>query len=103
MANTAIGYRSRCNKIEEDYILKVLLVHNAYGTFSGEEASVKNISGLLGHYGHDVIHYFRSSEEISQMPFGKVKAFFSGIYNLSNCFRHFIMFIIFFLLYHHRF
>jgi len=63
------------------YILKILLVHNKYGKPSGEEESIKNLSDLLKKNGHSVTEFFRSSSEISDMPFGKIRAFFSGIYS----------------------
>lgn len=64
--------------------MKILLVHNAYGRFSGEEAVVEGICSLLRSHGHDVIPFFRSSQEIANMPFGKVRAFFSGVYSFSS-------------------
>ena len=61
--------------------MKVLLVHNAYGVFSGEEAVVRDIRGLLLAQGHKVLSFERSSTEIGFMRFGSLKAFLSGIYN----------------------
>lgn len=61
--------------------MKILLIHNSYGTFSGEEAVVQDIRHLLEGQGHTVVSYIRHSEEISQKAFGKIRAFFGGIYN----------------------
>jgi glycosyltransferase involved in cell wall biosynthesis len=64
--------------------MKILLVHNEYGKFSGEEAVVENLSQLLNENGHEVAHFRRSSAEIPQMFLGNVRAFFNGIYSLSS-------------------
>lgn len=61
--------------------MKVCLVHNEYGKFSGEEAVVQNQIALLRMNGHSVCKFERSSSEISDMFLGQVRAFFSGIYN----------------------
>jgi glycosyltransferase involved in cell wall biosynthesis len=61
--------------------MKVLLIHNKYGKFSGEEAVVESQIKLLKDRGHQVITYFRSSEELATIPNGKMKAFFAAFYN----------------------
>lgn len=61
--------------------MKILLIHNKYGKFSGEEAVVESQINLLKANGHKVITYFRSSEELEVMLYGKMKAFFSAFYN----------------------
>ena len=61
--------------------MKILLIHNKYGKFSGEEAVVESQIKLLNANGHHVITYFRSSEELEAMPNGKLKAFFNAFYN----------------------
>lgn len=61
--------------------MKILLTHNRYGQLSGEESIVDTIRDLLASHGHEVISFFRSSEEIPDMRFGKIRAFLSGIYN----------------------
>jgi len=61
--------------------MKVLLIHNKYGKFSGEEAVVESQIKLLKHHGHQVITYFRSSEELATIPNGKMRAFFTAFYN----------------------
>ena len=61
--------------------MKILLIHNKYGKFSGEEAVVESQIKLLRANDHLVITYFRSSEELEAMPNAKLKAFFSAFYN----------------------
>ncbi len=61
--------------------MKVLMVHNKYGKHSGEEAVVNAQMALLKENGHQVVTYFRSSEELEEMPLGKIKAFFLGVHN----------------------
>lgn len=64
--------------------MKVLMVHNEYGRFSGEEAVVERTVRLLEEGGHEVIRLSRSSAEIPQMPMGAVRAFLSGIHSRSS-------------------
>ena len=61
--------------------MKVCLIHNHYGIHTGEEAVVDTTCDLLENHGHEAIPFFRSSEEIPDMRFGKIRAFFAGIYN----------------------
>ena len=61
--------------------MKILIIHNKYGKYSGEEAVVDAQIDLLKVKGHQVITYFRSSEELKTMPIGKAKAFFTAFYN----------------------
>jgi len=60
--------------------MRILLVHNAYGKFSGEEAVVNAQSKLLKSNGHEVVLFERSSAEI-QTLWDKIRAFLTGIYN----------------------
>jgi len=64
--------------------MKICIVHNAYGIFTGEQAVVRGIIKLLKQRGHKVVTFFRSSAEIPNMRFGKLRAFCSGIYSLSS-------------------
>ena len=64
--------------------MKILVVHNEYGKFSGEEAVVYNLCRLLEEQGHSVVKLFRSSAEIADMFIGRTRAFFSGIYSFSS-------------------
>ena len=64
--------------------MRVCLVHNDYGKFSGEELVVESLSYLLKDNGNKVVHFSRSSAELFQMRLGKILAFFSGIYSFSS-------------------
>ncbi len=57
------------------------MVHNDYGSPSGEEHALQAIMDLLRTYGHEVFWFRRSSAEILGSVVGKVKAFFAGIHN----------------------
>lgn len=61
--------------------MKILLIHNKYGKFSGEEAVVDAQINLLKKKGHEIITYLRSSQELEDMPNAKIKAFFSAFNN----------------------
>lgn len=60
--------------------MKILIVHNAYGEFSGEESVVEAQVKLLEGRGHEVLKFERSSAELLSNR-AKCKAFFTGIYN----------------------
>lgn len=64
--------------------MKILIIHNKYGKFSGEEAVVEAQVKLLKSNGHQVRTYFRSSEELEEMNNSKLKAFFSAFYNPNS-------------------
>ncbi|HSW00685.1 MAG TPA: glycosyltransferase family 4 protein [Sedimentisphaerales bacterium] len=64
--------------------MRVLIVHNEYGKFSGEEAVVRGVAELLRRKGHTVIEFSRSSAELETMRLGQVCAFFNGIYSPSS-------------------
>ncbi len=75
--------------------MKIALVHNRYalpGRGSGEEVMVEAIQELLEKNNHQVLPYIRSSLELQEMPFGHIKAFFSGIYSIRarKAFDHFL-------------
>lgn len=61
--------------------MKILIVHNEYGKYSGEEAVVDKMKAMLEGYGHQVVKYHRSSVEINATIMGKLTAFFNGIYS----------------------
>ncbi len=64
--------------------MKILIVHNNYGKYSGEEAVVDKMSGMFTDYGHEVCFYRRTSEGSRDSFVGKVKGFVSGIYSSSG-------------------
>jgi len=61
--------------------LKILLVHNEYKIFSGEEAAVAGLESLLKAKGHEVLCFKRSSASLRDSFYGKIKACAAGIYN----------------------
>lgn len=64
--------------------MKILIIHNKYGKFSGEEAYVESQISLLKSKGHLVVAYYRSSEELEKMTLGKLKVFFTALYNRKS-------------------
>ena len=49
--------------------MRIAIVHNQYGKFSGEEAVVRDQAALLRSRGHEVEFFLRSSTELMQMRF----------------------------------
>jgi glycosyltransferase involved in cell wall biosynthesis len=64
--------------------MNILLIHNHYGGFSGETAVLEKHLSLLKKEGHEIHTYTRSSAEINSTNTGKIKAFFTGVYNPSS-------------------
>lgn len=62
-------------------MIKVAIVHNAYGKTSGEEIVIDNLAQLLAARGVTVQRFSRSSAEIEVTRLGKIPAFFSGMHN----------------------
>lgn len=60
--------------------MRILFVHNCYGSFSGEEAVVNTEIDLLRDKGHQVELFSRKSSELNGLS-GKAKGFCAGIYN----------------------
>lgn len=63
--------------------MRVLVVHNDYAAFSGEEAYLEMLESLLLEHGHEVLRFRRSSGEIEEMKFGRLLAFCSGVYSVD--------------------
>ena len=61
--------------------MRILIAHNDYGSFSGEEAAVEGIAAVLSTHGHDVSWLRRTSAHIGSSGLNKARAFFSGIYS----------------------
>jgi len=61
--------------------MKILIAHNDYGKFSGEEQAIQTLAAILQEHGHTVFWYRRTSATIGASSIQKIKAFFSGIYN----------------------
>ena len=61
--------------------MKVLLVHNNYGKYSGEEAVVDKMAVIFNALGHEVAQLRMTTEGARDSAFGKVKGFVAGIYS----------------------
>lgn len=61
--------------------MKILIVHNNYGKYSGEEAVVDKMAAMLQEHGHSVCFFRMSSEGQWESTSGKIKGFFSGVYS----------------------
>lgn len=64
--------------------MKILLVHNSYGKYSGEEAVVDKMASMLQKHGHEICFFRRTSEGKSESTLGKIHGFLSGIYSPSG-------------------
>lgn len=64
--------------------MKILLVHNDYGKYSGEEAVVDKMAAMFQEHGHEVCFYRRSSSSARNSIFGLIHGFFSGVYSFSG-------------------
>jgi len=64
--------------------MDILLVHNDYSKFGGEERAIQRIATVLQSRGHSVAWYRKSSEDIGNSALGRARAFFSGIYSLDS-------------------
>lgn len=60
--------------------MKVLLVHNDYGKYSGEEAVVDKMAGMLGALGHEVAQLRMTTAGARESLSGKIRGFVSGVY-----------------------
>ena len=59
--------------------MKILLVHNNYGKYSGEEAVVDKMAAMLSTHGHEVAFYRRTTEGVRESAGGKVAVINLGI------------------------
>ncbi|MCM1140039.1 MAG: glycosyltransferase, partial [Muribaculum sp.] len=60
--------------------MKVLLVHNEYGKYSGEEAVVDKMNEMLTSKGYAVAQLRMSTSEARMSILGKAKGFINGVY-----------------------
>lgn len=60
--------------------MKLLLVHNDYGKYSGEEAVVDKMAGMLGGLGHEVAQLRMTTAGARESLSGKIRGFISGVY-----------------------
>ena len=60
--------------------MKVLMVHNDYGKYSGEEAVVDKMAAMLGGLGHEVAQLRMTTAGARESLSGKIRGFVSGVY-----------------------
>lgn len=60
--------------------MKVLIVHNDYARYSGEEAVVDKMAAMLSGLGHDVAQLRMTTAGARESLKGKMRGFVSGIY-----------------------
>lgn len=60
--------------------MKVLLVHNDYGKYSGEEAVVDKMAAMLPTIGYEVAQLRMTTADARESLMGKIRGFVSGIY-----------------------
>jgi glycosyltransferase involved in cell wall biosynthesis len=65
--------------------MRILLIHNDYGGFSGEEFMFERVREILIDQGHPVADYRRSSVELRSGSLGSARGFFLGIHNAAAC------------------
>ena len=53
--------------------MKILIVHNNYGKYSGEEAVVDKMADMLTSHGHEVVFYLRIAESVRESVVRKIK------------------------------
>ncbi|WP_297604922.1 glycosyltransferase family 4 protein [uncultured Alistipes sp.] len=64
--------------------MKVLLVHNDYGKYSGEEAVVDRMSVMLADRGYEVAQLRMSTAGSRETFMGKMHGFVAGLYSASG-------------------
>ncbi|NTV20916.1 MAG: glycosyltransferase family 4 protein [Chlorobium limicola] len=64
--------------------MRILQLHNHYGSHSGESTVLDVHAALLKSHGHSVSAYTRSSVELESIRFGKALAFFTALWNPAS-------------------
>ncbi len=64
--------------------MKILLIHNNYGIYTGEEAVVDQQINLFQGMGHQVSVYRKTTEGVRGTLWGNVKGFFTAFYSFSS-------------------
>lgn len=64
--------------------MRILQLHNHYGSHSGESTVLDVHAELLRTFGHEVSAHTRSSTELESIRFGKVLAFFAALWNPAS-------------------
>ena len=60
--------------------MKILLVHNNYGKYSGEEAVVDRLAAMWTTHGHEVAQLRQSTAGSRESLTGKIRGFCAGLY-----------------------
>ena len=60
--------------------MKILLVHNDYGKYSGEESVVDQMAAMWTEHGHQVVQLRMSTADSRDSFIGNVRGFFAGLY-----------------------
>lgn len=60
--------------------MKILLAHNDYGKYSGEEAVVDRMASMFAEHGHRVVQLRRSTAGSRETFAGKIHGFAAGLY-----------------------
>lgn len=64
--------------------MKILLVHNDYGKYSGEEAVVDRMATMLADCGYDVAQLRMSTAASRETLLGKIHGFAAGLYSVNG-------------------
>lgn len=64
--------------------MKILIVHNNYGRYSGEEVVVDKMARMLCEYGNEVCSYRLTTEGSRETVLGKIRGFLCGVYSPSG-------------------
>lgn len=65
-------------------MMKILIAHNDYGKYSGEEAVVERMQAMLASRGHKVAMFRMTSAGKRETLKGKIHGFLAGIYSPSG-------------------
>lgn len=61
--------------------MKILLVHNDYGKYSGEESVVDQMAAMWAEHGHQVVQLRMSTADSRDSLMGKMHGFVAGLYS----------------------
>lgn len=61
--------------------MKILIAHNSYGRYSGEEAVVDRTAAMFRSMGHEVVLYQKTTEGSRDTLWGQTKGFLCGLYS----------------------
>jgi len=64
--------------------MKILITHNDYGRYSGEEAAVDGMSEMMRSHGHQICFYRATTASHQQGLASKIRIFLSGIYSFRG-------------------